>query len=396
MFLQKLRFEHRVKLFTSLTVFSGSSYAALAVVSSNVFGLDVFSCGLTPYELRKLSKIKIINCVLIENIPQLFFQVVFYTYNEFTMTTLFASLSSGLSVLAAGLSWFINERNTDEDMEAVHHYLALECDAKTATEVMDEDDCITADEKSRIELYRGWRLKLSRSLTKLWRLPDDTIQIGNTLLTANGAETHIVHLMNKHTMKGHVQELFGHRAEDTVSAMNVARQFYRVHQSEISQRFRSHFQLDDRFNVMFYDREESTKEEGAKTPTVFAGDDYFIELRTPAVSEKDKKDLLKTAVNVFFTEDADADIDFEYKQKKLFQFTTEFTAELQLEADKTNTNGNEGGETEQQVEQSKFMVSEQQHAAILKEIEFSMSIGLQGDESRTWDEDALVVYPQPR
>ena len=312
------------------------------------------------------------------------------------MNTLFASLSSGLSVLAAGLSWFINERNTDEDMEAVHHYLALECDASTAVEVTDEDDCITADEKSRIELYRGWRLKLSRSLTKLWRLPDDTIQIGNTLLTANGAETHIVHLMNKHTMKGHVQELFGHRAEDTVSAMNVARQFYRVHQSEISQRFRSHIQLDDRFNVVFYDREESTKEEGAKTPTVFAGDDYFIELRTPTVSEKDKKDLLKTAVNVFFTEDEDADIDFEDKQKKLFQFTTEFTSELQLEAAKTNTNGNEGGETEQQVEQSKFMVSEQEHAAILKEIECSMSIGLQGDESRTWDEDALVVYPQPR
>ena len=365
-------------------------------MSSNVFGLDVFSCGLTPYELRKLSKIKIINCVLIENIPQLFFQVVFYTYNEFTMTTLFASLSSGLSVLAAGLSWFINERNTDEDMEAVHHYLALECDAKTAIEVMDEDDCITADEKSRIELYRGWRLKLSRSLTKLWRLPDDTIQIGNTLLTANGAETHIVHLMNKHTMRGHVQELFGHRAEDTVSAMNVARQFYRVHQSEISQRFRSHFQLDDRFNVVFYDREESTKKEGTKNPTVFAGDAYFIELRTPAVSEKDKKDLLKTAVNVFFTEDEDANIDFEDTQKKLFQFATEFTSALQVEADKANTNGKEGGETRNAVEQNKFMVSEQEHAAILKEMEFSMSIGLQGDESETWNDDALVIDQHPR
>ena len=332
------RFENRSKVFTSLTVLSGSCYAALAIVSSNVFGLDLFSCGLTKYELRKLTKIKIINCVLMENIPQLMLQAAVYSSGEFSQSTLFATVSSLLSVFAASLSYFVDQKNKDDDMVAINHYLELQCDrsAMSGTTQTKEvrgvrANVITEDERELIELYRGWRLKLGRSLTAFWHLPDKTIEIGNTVLTANGAVMHIVHLMNKHVMKGYVKELLGDRLDGSVSALEIARRFYSVHRLEISEIFRTHFGLDDAFNVVFNDQEAAGSRNGSRITAVYSGSDYLVELRatTSRVSPEDKESLLQTALKVFFAENKNDD--FKDKKQHLMQLTADFEDQFQKE-----------------------------------------------------------------
>ena len=64
------RFENHSKVFTALTALTGGSYAALALVSSNVFGLNLTSSGLVKHELKQLAGIKIRHSVLLENAPQ--------------------------------------------------------------------------------------------------------------------------------------------------------------------------------------------------------------------------------------------------------------------------------------------------------------------------------------
>ena len=49
-------------------VLTGGCYPALDVISSNAFGNDLFSAGLTAYELKQIMRIKIINCVMLENV----------------------------------------------------------------------------------------------------------------------------------------------------------------------------------------------------------------------------------------------------------------------------------------------------------------------------------------
>ena len=60
-------FQTRAPIFTCLVVLTGGAYPALSVVSSNCFGLPLFNCGLTRYELRRLLGIKVLNSVLLEN-----------------------------------------------------------------------------------------------------------------------------------------------------------------------------------------------------------------------------------------------------------------------------------------------------------------------------------------
>ena len=60
-------FQSRAPVFTALVVLTGGVYPALSVVSSNCFGLSIFNCGLTRYELRNLLHIKVVTSVLLEN-----------------------------------------------------------------------------------------------------------------------------------------------------------------------------------------------------------------------------------------------------------------------------------------------------------------------------------------
>ena len=89
------RFQEFTAVFCLLVVFTGGCYAALALVSSNAFGLKLLSCGLTQFELKRLTKIKIFGTIIIENIPQLIIQLLYASHiEEFTQAIRLAFFAS--------------------------------------------------------------------------------------------------------------------------------------------------------------------------------------------------------------------------------------------------------------------------------------------------------------
>merc|ERR1719447_1767215 len=106
---------------------TGGCYPALAVVSSNAFGIDLLSSGLTQYEVKRLLTIKIVNSVILENFPQLFFQGLYIWASpaKLTNTVFFASSASLLSVTASLLTYFIDRDNNANEVEAVESYFDL-------------------------------------------------------------------------------------------------------------------------------------------------------------------------------------------------------------------------------------------------------------------------------
>ena len=95
-------------IFTVIVMLSGSTYTALQLVSSNVFGLNLLHCGLTKYELKRVFHLKLLNNVLLENVPQLFF-LSMYTMiiGEMTESAWFSLIGSAVSVLGTTLTYFI-------------------------------------------------------------------------------------------------------------------------------------------------------------------------------------------------------------------------------------------------------------------------------------------------
>lgn len=73
-------FEHNTALFVPLVVFSGSCYPSLSLVSSRLYGLDMFNSGLTKHELRHLSKIKIFGSILLEVLFNILFN--YFRFNS--------------------------------------------------------------------------------------------------------------------------------------------------------------------------------------------------------------------------------------------------------------------------------------------------------------------------
>ena len=73
-------FEQRSSAFVMSVIVSGSVYPSLLLVSSRIFGLQYFNSGLTDYELRNLTGLKLYGNVFLENVPQLICQILYIIY----------------------------------------------------------------------------------------------------------------------------------------------------------------------------------------------------------------------------------------------------------------------------------------------------------------------------
>eukprot|EP01083_Nonionella_stella_P303704 1052334_1 len=101
-------------IFTLLVVITGGFYPALALISSGVFGLEIFTSGLTRYELKQMSKFKVVGTVLLENVPQLICQALYaYAIRHITKGVQLAFIASFLSVIASTLGYFIDKDTSD-------------------------------------------------------------------------------------------------------------------------------------------------------------------------------------------------------------------------------------------------------------------------------------------
>ncbi len=76
----KIYFERYSALFIGLVVLCGGSYPVLSLLSSRVFAKELFNSGLTRYELRELTSLKIYGTIILENIPQLICQILYYLF----------------------------------------------------------------------------------------------------------------------------------------------------------------------------------------------------------------------------------------------------------------------------------------------------------------------------
>eukprot|EP01084_Bolivina_argentea_P279189 477283_1 len=67
-------FKERKYVFLLLIACCGGCFPSLVLLSSGIFGHDAVCSGLMGYEVRKMSKIKIISTIFLQNIPQIFIQ----------------------------------------------------------------------------------------------------------------------------------------------------------------------------------------------------------------------------------------------------------------------------------------------------------------------------------
>ena len=194
---------------------------------------------------------------------QLLFQVMFAMTEGINQNVLFAFSASFLSVVFSILSFCVDRDQMSQEMVAVNYYLALEREddglhGLSALESLSSLRGVVLQEKEKLSigLYRGWRQKLSRSLTELWQIPDKSIEIGNTLTTSTGTMTHIVHLMKREDIVD-AQQMFQFGGQEVGRyGLLIAEQFYASRKVAVSKIFRSHFRLGRNFRIMFYCRDE--------------------------------------------------------------------------------------------------------------------------------------------
>jgi len=245
-------FFHNSKIFTILVVLTGGAYHSLVLISSKIFGLSVFSSGLTAYELKQLSGIRIFGTVFLENCPQMTFQLL-YTVSIGTLSNgvIFAFLTSFLSVLSAVLSHVLDK---DElDTKVVKYYLTMQKAIASPRSTGDDngDTCTISvlKQSERISILKnmGRRNRLSIELSELFAIPKKNLQVGNSIVSKYGVITYIVHFINDSDLK----QISATATEsgDCYKVKEYMEQLYASCGQEINAVFQKHFGLDYRFDV---------------------------------------------------------------------------------------------------------------------------------------------------
>merc|ERR1719242_2987882 len=126
-------------------------------------------------------------------------------------------------------------------------------DNKSVSRSVFEGD-MKPEERVIVEKYRGLTRRLSRSLTRFWNIPDDTIEVGATCITKKGAITHIVHDMQGEDLQIYAEELFKYKDPSEVTGISVIRKVYELRKDELTKLFRDRFHLNTDFKVEFVDR----------------------------------------------------------------------------------------------------------------------------------------------
>ena len=235
-------FQGYTPIFTALVVLSGGCHAALSVVSSNVFGLRIFSCGITRYEMKRLGKIRIIGTVIVENIPQLICQGLYTVAltksgQEMTTAVQAAFIASSLSIVASTLSYLI-ERDTS-DTEVVQYHISFH--------KMPSSAMINEEEKRKLINNYGKRKALGRNIAETFGIPIKNIEVGNSMITKHGIITHIVHYIYQEDLEMLEEELIGQI--NFLSPRYFVSQLYLSLKQDINDAFCAHFDLKDDFGT---------------------------------------------------------------------------------------------------------------------------------------------------
>eukprot|EP01084_Bolivina_argentea_P128968 227872_1 len=154
-----------------MSVMTGSPFAAVPLLNSYLFLLNVFDMGLTDRELRQFATQRVYSIVLLENVPQLVLQCYYLSTStaEDDGIAVASSVFSGLSVFIAVLS-----------MSLAQNIMFSEGYSIVRMDVTGR--CVT----KRAEKCRILRTKLSKELSKLFGIKDTTMEIIKPTLIRNG------------------------------------------------------------------------------------------------------------------------------------------------------------------------------------------------------------------
>ena len=276
-----------------MVIATGGCYPALAVVSSNMFGHPLTSSGLTQFELRTHSSIRIWNTVVFENVPQLCFQILYVTQIGIEDYVLLAFLASILSVFVSTLSFLIG-RDVN-GMIPVEYHLAVQCTRRpkspspqpiqqrlmvvkphrklpmislpsaslasmqspnvstilqTHPSFKDAVNLVTDSEEAGIMANRGRTRRLAKKLSGLYGIQPKALEIGATLCTKHGFTTHCVQFVDGADLEAMRDELAdaNHGVTDISAEQYLDRKFEAA-KDNLAQAVRSHFNLSRDFEV---------------------------------------------------------------------------------------------------------------------------------------------------
>ena len=90
-----------------LSLLCGSTFSAVELLNSNLFGMSLFEMGLNHQDLRRFNRNRMWSVVLLENLPQLLLQLIYagFVEKELGAVSLTAFLSSALSIAVAALDF---------------------------------------------------------------------------------------------------------------------------------------------------------------------------------------------------------------------------------------------------------------------------------------------------
>eukprot|EP01084_Bolivina_argentea_P001058 1943_1 len=300
-------FQYHTPVFVLMVVFTGGAYPALALVSSQIFGLKLMSCGLTQHELKRLGKIKVVGTVLLENVPQLVCQVIYAkALNEITQAVQLAFIASLLSVTASTLSWLIEKDTSDTDV--VHYFLSVQCDREAnnanndasydemnipisqvpyskvqQTNVDDDTDgemgetntkkyqdvyedynddvsvdgtTITVEERQNIIDNRGRTEALGEQIAEAYEITTKNIEVGHSMITKHGLIMHVVHYVYNDNLEVMEAKL---REQNITTQINVTPRYFTeqtflAYQKNIKKVLRVHFDLSKNICVAYHNR----------------------------------------------------------------------------------------------------------------------------------------------
>eukprot|EP01083_Nonionella_stella_P085069 235621_1 len=246
-------FKNKLTEFVLLVVCTGGCFPALNLVSSRVFGLDTFNCGLTKYELKKLTKIKIRSTITLENGPQLVLQIIYASYvGGVDGAMIMAFTASSLSVVATLAAFYAQSSSDKSENNTVVQYALYLC-------FRDGTQILTDDESKALRDRKERKAQLSRSICSLFQFPLGSIEIGFIKIVSDGCVMNMVHYVFEEQLSRYQKGQLKMQGESLRGLNLQIEPLYYVnrlcmdHHDQMITVMCNHFQLDNakRFMVKF-------------------------------------------------------------------------------------------------------------------------------------------------
>ena len=182
----RLYFEQKLVFFCALVLLSGGVQPTVQLVSSKVFGMGLFDCGLSERELMQFIQIHFTHSVLLENFPQLMLQLVYIieigTIDEPVMFALAASFFSAMNAIFSYLF--------SQQMELSQLIVTLNVQFSFKSTRIFKGDV------NNFTSRMGYRQALGRKMAEALGVSPKKIDVFSVIKTQSGCQIHLCYIMD--------------------------------------------------------------------------------------------------------------------------------------------------------------------------------------------------------